>query len=76
MAANQTSQALFYMRICDIGIPIVTSVIAIFIIMTFDISEGKAYDIRAQIERRREERRKEEMRIEEERRAVERRSEG
>ncbi len=72
LGANQTAQALFYMRVCDIGIPIVTSLIAIFIMMTFDISEAKACDIRSQVERRREERRKEERR-DEERRAEERR---
>ena len=76
LAANQTPQTLLYMRLCDIGIPIVTSLIAIFIIMTFDISEAKAYTIRAQIERRREERRKEEKRVEDERRGEERRREG
>jgi GPH family glycoside/pentoside/hexuronide:cation symporter len=73
LGANQTPQALLYMRLCDIGIPIVTSLIAIFIIMTFDISEARAYDVRAQVERRRAERRSEERRVEEERRKTERR---
>jgi GPH family glycoside/pentoside/hexuronide:cation symporter len=67
LGANQTPQALFYMRVCDIGIPIVTSLIAIFIIMTFDISEAKACEIRTQVERRRGERRAEERRAEERR---------
>jgi GPH family glycoside/pentoside/hexuronide:cation symporter len=74
LGANQSAKALLNMRLFDIGIPILTSLIAIFIIMTFDISEAKAYDIRGQVERRREERRKEERRAEE-RRAEERRSE-
>jgi len=74
LGANQTVKALLYMRLCDIGIPIVTSLAAIFIIMTFDISEARAYDIRKQVERRREERRSEERR-DEERREEERRSE-
>jgi len=74
LGANQTAKALLYMRLCDIGIPIVTSLAAIFIIMTFDISEAKAYDIRKQVERRREERRSEERRNEE-RREEERRIE-
>jgi len=73
LGANQTPQALLYMRFCDIGIPIVTSLAAIIIIMTLDISEAKACDIRAQVERRRAERRSEEIRIEEERRKGERR---
>jgi GPH family glycoside/pentoside/hexuronide:cation symporter len=71
--ANQTPQTLLYMRLCDIGIPIVTSSVAIFIIATFDISEAKAYDIRSQVEQRREERRKEEAWVEEDRRIMERR---
>ena len=75
LGANQTAKALLYMRLCDIGIPIVTSLVAIFIIMTFDISEAKAYDIRKQVERRREERRSEARRVEEERRSEERRRE-
>lgn len=49
----QQAQTLFYMRVCDVGIPIVTSLIAIYIIMTFDITEDKAYDIRRQLEARR-----------------------
>jgi GPH family glycoside/pentoside/hexuronide:cation symporter len=76
LGANQTPQALLYMRLFDICIPIVTSLVAIFIIMTFDISEHRAYDIRQQAEERRsEERRKEDRRREEERRKEKRRSE-
>ncbi|MBU2222098.1 MAG: hypothetical protein KJ722_05710, partial [Candidatus Omnitrophica bacterium] len=70
---------LLYMRLFDIGIPIVTTLIAIFILMTFSLSEKDAYDIRGQIERRREERRKrdelEALKLEEERRKGERRKE-
>src|SRR3989338_976896 len=69
LGANQSTQALLYMRLFDVGIPIVTSLVAIYIIATFDISEHRAYDIRGQVERRREERRKEEdRRTEEDRR--------
>jgi GPH family glycoside/pentoside/hexuronide:cation symporter len=53
LGANQTTHALLYMRLFDIGIPILTSIIAIFIIMTFDISEDKAYEVRKQLEERR-----------------------
>jgi len=69
----QAPSTLLWMRIFDIGIPIITSVIAIFIIKTFEISEDNAYDIRGQVERRREERRKDQIRIEEEKRRGERR---
>jgi len=73
--SGQSAQALLNMRLCDIGIPIITSLAAIFIIRSFDISEDKAYDIRAHVERRREERRKEAKRVEDERRRDERRHE-
>ncbi|MBF0569765.1 MAG: MFS transporter [Candidatus Omnitrophica bacterium] len=53
LGLNQSAHTLFLMRACDVGIPIVTSVIAIYIIMTFDISEDKAYDIRKQLEAKR-----------------------
>ena len=69
----QAPSTLLWMRIFDIGIPIITSIMAIFIIYTFEISEDSAYDIRGKIERRREERRKEQAQIEEERRKEERR---
>ncbi len=69
----QTTDTLLWLRIYDIGIPIVTSLIAILIITTFDISEAKACDIRELVERRRGERREEAKRVEEERRRGERR---
>jgi len=75
LGANQSAHTCLLMRLCDIGIPIVTSLVAIYIIATFDISEAQAYDIRGQVERRRGERRIEEKRIEEERRKGERRDE-
>ena len=71
----QPTGTLLWMRIYDIGIPIVTSLVAIFVIWTFEISETKAYEVRVQVERRRGERRAEERRIEEERREEERRRE-
>jgi GPH family glycoside/pentoside/hexuronide:cation symporter len=64
----QAPGTLLWMRIYDICIPIVTSLAAIFIIWTFEISEAKAHEVRVQVERRRGERR-----IEEERRRGERR---
>ncbi|MCM8780989.1 MAG: MFS transporter [Candidatus Omnitrophica bacterium] len=73
LGANQTPKALLNMRLFDIGIPIVTSLIAIFIIMTFEISEAKACEIRVQVERRRGERRVEVRPVAEERRKGERR---
>jgi GPH family glycoside/pentoside/hexuronide:cation symporter len=72
----QAPGTLLWMRIFDIGIPIVTSVIALFVIKTFEISEDNAYTIRGKIEKRREERRKEQVLIEEEKRTGERRKQG
>ena len=69
----QAPATLLWMRIYDIGIPIVTSLAAIFVIWTFEISETKALEVRVQVERRRGERRSEERRLEEERRRGERR---
>jgi GPH family glycoside/pentoside/hexuronide:cation symporter len=76
----QPAGTMFWMRICDICIPIVTSLAAIFVIWTFEISEHKAHEVRVQVERRRGERRAEEerrageeRRLEEERRKEERR---
>jgi GPH family glycoside/pentoside/hexuronide:cation symporter len=53
LGSHQTVHALLYMRLFDICIPIVTSMLAIFIIMTFDISEDRAYEVRKQLEQRR-----------------------
>ncbi len=53
LGIHQMPDTLLWMRIFDVGIPIFTSAIAFYIIMTFDISEDKAYDIRRQLEERR-----------------------
>ena len=53
LGTNQSSNTLFFMRIFDIGIPIVTTLFAIYIIATFEVSEDKAYEIRKQLEKRR-----------------------
>jgi len=50
---NQTPQTLLQMRLCDIGIPIMASLIAIYFISTFEVTEDKAYAIRRQLEERR-----------------------
>lgn len=53
LGLKQSADALFWMRIFDVTIPIVTSIIAIFVIMTIDITEEKARDVRRQLEARR-----------------------
>jgi len=49
----QPDETLLWMRIFDVCIPIVTSIIALFIIKTIDITEEKAHDVRRQLEERR-----------------------
>ena len=71
----QPVDTLFWMRALDVTIPIVTSIIAIFIIMTFKDSEAKAHETRTEIERRREERRVIDNRRADERRRENRRRE-
>jgi len=75
LGAAQSTRTLLYMRLFDIGIPIVTTSIAIVVLASFPLSEQHAYENRQNLERRREERRKEEIRVEEERRKGERRQE-
>ena len=53
LAAGQSVKTLFLLRLFDVGIPIVTSAIAIFIIATYKITEQRAHEIRAELEKRR-----------------------
>ena len=49
----QTERAIFLMRLCDAGIPMVTSVIAIWAVARFPITEERAHEVRLELERRR-----------------------
>jgi GPH family glycoside/pentoside/hexuronide:cation symporter len=49
----QTESTLLMMRLFDIGVPLVTSAIAIAIVATYPLTEAKALDVRAQLEARR-----------------------
>ena len=49
----QTEQTLLLMRIFDVVIPIIASILAIGMIASFDITEEKAHEIRVELERRR-----------------------
>ncbi|NQV29686.1 MAG: MFS transporter [Candidatus Marinimicrobia bacterium] len=53
LGAAQAESTLFMIRIFDVGIPIVTSVIALWIISTYTITEKKAHEIRTELENRR-----------------------
>lgn len=49
----QTAQTLLYLRLFDVVIPIVTSLIALAIMSTYEISETRANEIRTELEQRR-----------------------
>ena len=53
LGAGQADKTLFLLRVFDVGVPIVTSAIALFIIATYKITETRAHDIRAELEKRR-----------------------
>ena len=53
LKSQQTEQTLFLLRAFDVGIPILTSILALFIIASYSISENRAFEIRAELERRR-----------------------
>jgi len=49
----QSDHTLFYLRVFDVLIPIVTSTIAIVIMSTYEITEDKARETRQLLEQRR-----------------------
>ena len=49
----QASRTIFLLRLCDAGIPMLTSAIAIWAVATFPITEDKALEVRQELERRR-----------------------
>jgi len=53
LGAGQADQTLFLLRVFDVGVPIITSAIALGIIATYTITEQKAHEIRVELESRR-----------------------
>ena len=53
LASGQPVKTLLLLRVFDVGVPLVTSAIAILIIATYTITEKRAQDIRAELEQRR-----------------------
>ncbi|MDE0245732.1 MAG: MFS transporter [Gammaproteobacteria bacterium] len=51
LEGNQTESALFWMRVCDVVIPVITSLLAIALVASYDLSESKAKEIRDQLGR-------------------------
>jgi len=53
LGTGNTQETLLYLRIFDIGIPMVTFAIAILIISTYKLSEKRLHEIRTELEQRR-----------------------
>ena len=50
---NQPERTLFLMRLFDVGVPIVASAIAIWVVASYSITEERARAVRAELEQRR-----------------------
>ena len=53
LAGHQTARSITLMRLCDAGIPMLTSALAIWAIARFPITEASAHEVRMELERRR-----------------------
>jgi GPH family glycoside/pentoside/hexuronide:cation symporter len=53
LGSGQEERTLLLLRIFDVGIPVLTSALAIWIISKYTITEDRAYEIRAELEKRR-----------------------
>jgi GPH family glycoside/pentoside/hexuronide:cation symporter len=49
----QSEKTLFLLRVFDVGVPLITSAIAIAIMATYSVTEQRAYEIKAELEQRR-----------------------
>jgi GPH family glycoside/pentoside/hexuronide:cation symporter len=54
LESAQTEQTLLLLRVFDVGIPLLTSSIALWIIYGYPITETRAHEIRDELERRRD----------------------
>jgi len=53
LTTAQSEKTLLLLRIFDVGVPLLTSAIAIWIISTYEITEARAHEIRQLLEQRR-----------------------
>jgi GPH family glycoside/pentoside/hexuronide:cation symporter len=53
LGGAQTSDTFFWMRVLDVAIPAVASLIAIYAVASFKITEERSYEIRSELEKRR-----------------------
>ena len=52
LGSGQEAQTLFLLRIFDVGIPVITSAIAIWIIARYSLTESRVYEIRKELDNR------------------------
>lgn len=53
LGGAQTVKTLYLLRVFDISVPVFTSLLAVIIILTFNVTEEKAYQVRQELEKRR-----------------------
>ena len=53
LEGSQSAHTLLWMRVFDIGVPILTSLIAVAAVFTYNITEERAHQIRLELEKRR-----------------------
>jgi GPH family glycoside/pentoside/hexuronide:cation symporter len=53
LEGNQGEQTIFMMRLFDVGVPILTSLLAMWAVSCFPITEERAHEIRIELEQRR-----------------------
>ncbi|MEP5765182.1 MAG: MFS transporter [Halieaceae bacterium] len=53
LGGEQTASTIYMMRVFDVGIPLIGSAIAIWMIATYPITEQKAHEVRLELEQRR-----------------------
>jgi GPH family glycoside/pentoside/hexuronide:cation symporter len=53
LGGEQTAQTLLWMRIFDVAIPMLASIVAIWIVASYEITEERAHEIRDELELRR-----------------------
>ncbi|MCW8865086.1 MAG: MFS transporter [Colwellia sp.] len=53
LGGAQSADTLFYMRLADVLVPVLCSVVAIFMVASYPITEQMAHDVRQKLEQRR-----------------------
>jgi GPH family glycoside/pentoside/hexuronide:cation symporter len=53
LGGEQAAQTIILMRLFDMGVPVITSALAIWVIVSYTLTEEKAHEVRQELERRR-----------------------